>query len=90
MITKAEETTFYGEEVTQEQFYAAVYRAGESYDADDVQVAAYELSKPLLAALKDLNFFQIGWLLDQSKKATCLRRAEFECYGYITTPEFKV
>lgn len=88
-INEEEENTMNGREVTQEQFYAAVYRAGEAYDADDVQVAAYELSKPLLAALKDLNFFQIGWLLDQSKKATCLRRAEFECYGYITTSEYK-
>ena len=88
-ITQAEEAKMYGIEVSEDDFYAAVYRAGEAYDADDVQTASYELAKPILAALKDCNFFQIGWLMDQSRRATCLRRAEFECYGYITTPEFK-
>jgi len=88
MITKAEETTFYGEEVTEQQFYDAVERAGKAYDADDVQVAAYELATPILEALVNNDFNQVGFLLSKARYATTVRRAEFECYGYITTPEF--
>lgn len=88
MITAKEEITFYGEEVTEQQFYESVKRAGNAYDADDLQTAAYELAKPILAAIVENDFAQIGYLLSEAKKATCLRRAEFECYGYIKTPEF--
>lgn len=88
-ITQAEETTFYGEEVTQEQFYEVVARQSKAYDADDVQVAAYELAKPILEALLNNEHTKVGFLLAKAKHATCVRRAEFECYGYITTQEFK-
>ncbi|MEI8171762.1 MAG: hypothetical protein WCG50_18960 [Rhodoferax sp.] len=88
-ITQAEEAKMYGIEVSEDDFYAAVYRAGEAYDADDLQVAAYELAKPILASLVLGDFHKVGELLHNARAATVTRRAEFECYGYITTPEFK-
>lgn len=88
MITAKEENTFYGEEVTEQQFYDAVERASKAYDADDVQVAAYELAKPILESLVANDFYRVGFLLSKARYATCTRRAEFEYYGYITTPEF--
>ena len=89
-ITQSEEQQFYGCEVNQDEWRTVIRRAAQAFDADDLQTAASECAAPILTALAKGDYMTVGRILSESRNVTIKRRAEFECFGHITTPEYTV
>lgn len=87
-ITEREENIMYGVEVPEHEYKAEYDRFWEAYDADDFCNAAFHLADKLKEAMDKGLTSEVGRLLYQSRVATSKRRAEFVCYGKITTPEY--
>jgi hypothetical protein len=87
--TDKELDAMYGVEVSQAEWGAAVSLHEAAYDEDDLQLAALKLAKSIMAALTKGDCLTVGRNLAESRKATILRRAEFQCFGRITTREFE-
>ena len=87
-ITEVEENIMYGREVLECEFDDEYQRALDAYDADDLCTAAFQLADKLKEALNKGLTNEAGRLLYQSRINTAKRRAEFICYGKITTPEY--
>ena len=79
--TDSELDTFWGRPATEYEWANAKREATQAYDADDVQVAAYELAAEILDALRDNDFQKVGEILATARAVTIARRTSFAVTG---------